>query len=156
MRNTVIFAGTSCPALTTQICEHLGMAPGVTELSQFSNVSYTLSIAPSRHFPLLPFVRRGHLWGYLTEQGHCNLQGETSVRIMTSVREKDVFVIQSGSPRINDTIMELLIMISACKGGSATKITGEQPPGGPRPPTYSVASLTGVSRTTSCRAVLPL
>lgn len=55
------------------------------------------------------------------------LQGETSVRIMASVREKDVFVIQSGSPRINDTIMELLIMISACKGGSATKITGEQP-----------------------------
>ncbi|SPO03191.1 probable PRS1 - ribose-phosphate pyrophosphokinase [Cephalotrichum gorgonifer] len=46
---------------------------------------------------------------------------------MTSVREKDVFVIQSGSPRINDTIMELLIMISACKGGSATKITAVVP-----------------------------
>ncbi len=50
--------------------------------------------------------------------------GETSVRILTSVREKDVFVVQSGSPRINDTIMELLIMISACRGGSANKITG--------------------------------
>lgn len=43
---------------------------------------------------------------------------------MTSVREKDVFVVQSGSPRINDSIMELLIMISACKGGSANKVTG--------------------------------
>jgi len=51
-------------------------------------------------------------------------QGETSVRILTSVREKDVFIVQSGSPNINDTIMELLIMISACKGGSANKITG--------------------------------
>lgn len=50
--------------------------------------------------------------------------GETSVRILTSVREKDVFVVQSGSPRINDSIMELLIMISACKGGSANKVTG--------------------------------
>ncbi len=50
--------------------------------------------------------------------------GETSVRILTSVREKDVFVVQSGSPRINDTIMELLIMISACRGGSSNKITG--------------------------------
>ena len=50
--------------------------------------------------------------------------GETSVRILTSVREKDVFVVQSGSPKINDTIMELLIMISACKGGSANKVTG--------------------------------
>jgi ribose-phosphate pyrophosphokinase len=51
-------------------------------------------------------------------------QGETSVRILTSVRDKDVFIVQSGSPTINDTIMELLIMISACKGGSANKVTG--------------------------------
>ncbi len=56
------------------------------------------------------------------------MQGETSVRILTSVREKDVFVVQSGSPKINDTIMELLIMISACKGGSANKITGAPEP----------------------------
>ncbi|OIW32498.1 phosphoribosyl pyrophosphokinase [Coniochaeta ligniaria NRRL 30616] len=53
--------------------------------------------------------------------------GETSVRILTSVREKDVFIVQSGSPNINDTIMELLIMISACKGGSANKITAVLP-----------------------------
>lgn len=48
------------------------------------------------------------------------------MRILTSVRDKDVFVVQSGSPTINDTIMELLIMISACKGGSANKITGKE------------------------------
>lgn len=59
------------------------------------------------------------LWGYLT----CE-QGETSVKIMTSIREKDVFIVQSGSKKVNDSIMELLIMISACKGGSANKITG--------------------------------
>jgi N-terminal domain of ribose phosphate pyrophosphokinase len=29
--------------------------------------------------------------------------------------------------RVNDNIMELLIMISACKGGSANKITGSIP-----------------------------
>lgn len=51
-------------------------------------------------------------------------KGETSVRILTSVREKDVFVVQSGSPKINDSLMELLIMISALKGGSANKVTG--------------------------------
>ncbi|RFU33623.1 hypothetical protein B7463_g2712, partial [Scytalidium lignicola] len=49
------------------------------------------------------------------------------VKILTSIREKDVFVVQSGSPKINDSIMELLIMISACKGGSATKITAVLP-----------------------------
>lgn len=56
--------------------------------------------------------------------GADNTQGETSVKILTSIREKDVFVIQSGSSKINDSIMELLILISACKGGSANKITG--------------------------------
>ncbi|GKU16468.1 ribose-phosphate pyrophosphokinase [Fusarium langsethiae] len=90
MRNTLIFAGNSCPVLTGQICENLGMHPASAELTQFSN-------------------------------------GETSVRILTSVREKDVFVVQSGSPSINDSIMELLIMISACKGGSANKVTAVLP-----------------------------
>ncbi|KAF3767476.1 hypothetical protein M406DRAFT_40577 [Cryphonectria parasitica EP155] len=90
MRNTLIFGGSSCPALTSKICENLGMPPAEAELSQFSN-------------------------------------GETSVKISNSVREKDVFIVQSGSPKINDTIMELLIMISACKGGSATKITAVLP-----------------------------
>lgn len=40
MRNTLIFAGNSCPALTGQICENLGMIPADAELTQFSNVSF--------------------------------------------------------------------------------------------------------------------
>ena len=51
--------------------------------------------------------------------------GETSVSIETSIREQDVFIVQSGSPKINDSVMELLIMISACKSGSAKSITGQ-------------------------------
>jgi phosphoribosylpyrophosphate synthetase len=39
MRNTLIFAGSSIPELTTQICTNLGMAPAGVELSQFANVS---------------------------------------------------------------------------------------------------------------------
>ena len=50
--------------------------------------------------------------------------GETSVNINTSVRDQDVFIVQSGSSNINDSVMEILIMISACKGGSAKSITG--------------------------------
>ncbi|RPB23451.1 phosphoribosyl pyrophosphokinase [Terfezia boudieri ATCC MYA-4762] len=53
--------------------------------------------------------------------------GETSVNIGCSVREQDVFIVQSGSETVNDSIMELLIMISACKGGSANKITAVMP-----------------------------
>lgn len=87
--------------------------------------------------PRATIAGQSHCRLHMTDLVRRILQGETSVRIMASVREKDVFVIQSGSPRINDTIMELLIMISACKGGSATKITGEQP-----------------QRTANCTAVL--
>lgn len=53
--------------------------------------------------------------------------GETSVQIGVSVRDEDVYIIQSGSPDVNDHIMELLILISACKGGSASKITAVIP-----------------------------
>jgi ribose-phosphate pyrophosphokinase len=53
--------------------------------------------------------------------------GETSVNIGVSVRNLDVYIVQSGSSKINDSVMELLIMISACKGGSAKSITGEFP-----------------------------
>lgn len=61
------------------------------------------------------------------EPAPCTLKkfanGETSVQIGVSVRDEDVYVIQSGSPYVNDHIMELLILVSACRGGSAKKIT---------------------------------
>lgn len=48
--------------------------------------------------------------------------GETSVQLETSVREKDVFILQSGAGNINDYFIELLLMISACKMASAKRI----------------------------------
>lgn len=61
------------------------------------------------------------------EPAPCTLKkfsnGETSVQIGVSIRDEDVYIIQSGSPEINDHIMEMLILISACRGGSASKIT---------------------------------
>lgn len=65
------------------------------------------------------------------EPAPCTLKkfsnGETSVQIGVSIRDEDVYIIQSGSPQINDHIMELLILISACRGGSASKITAVIP-----------------------------
>jgi ribose-phosphate pyrophosphokinase len=65
------------------------------------------------------------------EPAPCTLKkfsnGETSVQIGVSVRDEDVYVIQSGSGDINDHIMELLILVSACRGGSAKKITAVIP-----------------------------
>lgn len=48
---------------------------------------------------------------------------ETSVTISESVRESDVYIIQSGTGNVNDHIMELLILIAACKTASAKRVT---------------------------------
>lgn len=47
--------------------------------------------------------------------------------IKDSVREKDVYVVQSGCGHVNDNFIELLIMISACKTASAKKVTAVLP-----------------------------
>ena len=54
--------------------------------------------------------------------------GETSVRIHESVRDEDVFILQTScGPDVNDVLMELLILISACKTASARRITAIVP-----------------------------
>jgi ribose-phosphate pyrophosphokinase len=45
----------------------------------------------------------------------------------TSVRNQDIFIIQSGSAAINDNLIELSIMIQACRMGSAKRITAVLP-----------------------------
>lgn len=49
------------------------------------------------------------------------------VKINESVRGKDVFVVQTSSPPVNDHIMELLIMLHAFKSASAGRITAVLP-----------------------------
>lgn len=49
------------------------------------------------------------------------------VRIQESVRGKDVYVVQSSSPPVNEYIMELLIMIDAIKHAKADSITAVLP-----------------------------
>ncbi|KAK7468983.1 ribose phosphate diphosphokinase subunit prs4, variant 3 [Stygiomarasmius scandens] len=53
--------------------------------------------------------------------------GEIDVKIFESVRDEDVFIIQSGCADANDNLMELLILISACKTASARRITAVIP-----------------------------
>jgi ribose-phosphate pyrophosphokinase len=49
------------------------------------------------------------------------------VRILESVRGKDVYVVQSSCPPVNENIMELLIMIDAIKHAKADSITAVLP-----------------------------
>jgi ribose-phosphate pyrophosphokinase len=53
--------------------------------------------------------------------------GETHIRIAESVRENDVYIITTGSGAVNTSLMELCIMIHACKIASAKRITAVIP-----------------------------
>lgn len=53
--------------------------------------------------------------------------GETCVNIGETVRGCDVFIIQSTSIPVNDNLMELLLIIDACKRASAGRITAVIP-----------------------------
>ena len=48
--------------------------------------------------------------------------GETNVEIGESVRGEDVYIVQTGGGEVNDNLMELLIMINACKIASAERV----------------------------------
>jgi ribose-phosphate pyrophosphokinase len=53
--------------------------------------------------------------------------GEIDVQIHSNVRGADVFLVQSTCPPVNDNLMELLILIDACRRASATRITAVIP-----------------------------
>ena len=53
--------------------------------------------------------------------------GEVSLTINESVRGSDVFLVQSTCKPVNNNLMELLIMIDACKRASAGRITAVIP-----------------------------
>src|SRR6201985_3830375 len=63
--------------------------------------------------------------------GHAEVRrfsdGEVFVEIQENVRGRDVYVIQSTSRPVNDTLMELLIMIDALKRASAKEVTAVVP-----------------------------
>ncbi|KER33870.1 hypothetical protein T265_00315 [Opisthorchis viverrini] len=52
---------------------------------------------------------------------------ETCVEVGESVRGEDVFIVQTGGGEVNDNLMELLIMINACKIASSCRVTAVIP-----------------------------
>merc|ERR1712210_22249 len=95
----LVFSLSSHKDLSKKICDRLGLPHGKVEAKSFSNK-------------------------------------ETNIKIGESVRGKDVYIIQSGcgsvnasgnKQSINDNLMELLIMISACKTASASQVTAVMP-----------------------------
>jgi len=53
--------------------------------------------------------------------------GEVNIELMENVRERDVFIVQPTCPPANDSLMELLVMVDACRRASAARITAVVP-----------------------------
>jgi ribose-phosphate pyrophosphokinase len=53
--------------------------------------------------------------------------GEINVELMENVRGRDVFIVQPTCPPTNDNLMELLVMVDACRRASAARITAVVP-----------------------------
>ena len=49
--------------------------------------------------------------------------GEVEVKLETSVRGKDVYILQSASPPINETLVETLLIVTAARRANAQSIT---------------------------------
>jgi ribose-phosphate pyrophosphokinase len=63
--------------------------------------------------------------------GKCHVgkfsDGEVTVEVMENIRGRDVFVVQSTCPPVNDNLMELLVMTDAIRRASAARITAVIP-----------------------------
>lgn len=53
--------------------------------------------------------------------------GELSVRLLESVRRKDVYVVQPTSPPVNDHLVELLAFADVCRRAAAARVTAVVP-----------------------------
>ena len=53
--------------------------------------------------------------------------GEVNIELMENVRGRDVFIVQPTCPPTNDHLMELLVMVDACRRASAARITAVVP-----------------------------
>jgi ribose-phosphate pyrophosphokinase len=53
--------------------------------------------------------------------------GEITVELMENVRGRDVFIVQPTCPPTNEHLMELMVMVDACRRASAGRITAVMP-----------------------------
>ncbi|XP_075075340.1 ribose-phosphate pyrophosphokinase 2, chloroplastic-like isoform X2 [Nicotiana tabacum] len=78
-----------------------------------------------------PSLSQETAWNMGLELGKINIKrfadGEIYVQLQESVRGCDVFLIQPTCPPANENLMELLVMVDACRRASAKRITAVIP-----------------------------
>lgn len=108
------------------------------ELSKFlQSRSFTSSSKRNENSPKIfsglsnPGLSQEIAWYMGLELGKIHIKkfadGEIYVQLQESVRGSDVYLVQSTCPPANENLMELLIMIDACRRASAKKITAVIP-----------------------------
>ncbi|KAJ3350106.1 hypothetical protein HDU83_009887 [Entophlyctis luteolus] len=102
-----IFAGNSHVAFAVAVASKLGLDLAKCVVLKYSNQETSVTIGES-----------GLLLQYVIPR---------RIKHSPIVRDEDVFIIQSGCDQINDHLMELLIMINACKTASARRVTAVIP-----------------------------
>ena len=90
---------------------------------RFHSPTSHMSLTPINSYPLPCDI--GMSLGKITVDRFAD--GEVNVVINENVRGKDVYIIQPTSPPVNETLMELLLMISTMRRASARKITAVIP-----------------------------
>jgi ribose-phosphate pyrophosphokinase len=84
-------------------------------------------IAGTANLALATAVARGLDVGV----GACTIDrfpdGEVAVQLLQSVRRKEVFLVQSTAPPVNDHLIELLALADACRRAVAARITAVMP-----------------------------
>jgi ribose-phosphate pyrophosphokinase len=84
-------------------------------------------IAGNANIPLAEGIAEHCFAGLVPANISTFADGETSVEFDENVRGEDVFIVQSTATPVNDSLMELLIMIDAARRSSAKRITAVIP-----------------------------
>ena len=84
-------------------------------------------IAGNANIPLAQGIAEHCFAGLVPANISTFADGETSVEFDENVRGEDVFIVQSTATPVNDSLMELLIMIDAARRSSASRITAVIP-----------------------------
>src|SRR5208283_4695341 len=90
-------------------------SPTISVFAGNANPLLALEITRHLHVPL----GRAHVGRFS--------DGEVNVEIMENVRGRDVFIVQPTCPPTSDHLMELLVMVDACRRASAMRITAVVP-----------------------------
>ena len=118
----VVCSLTFVPVSAADVINGCEEPTAVDQKAKYQNLQRQLppGLIPENRRPIGPGVGQGCVTTKFSNQ-------ETCVEIGKSVQGEDVYIVQSGCGEISDNLMELLIMINACKIVSAGRVTAVIP-----------------------------